>query len=106
MKELEQRWVSTSGKVPPVAVFVFTSDFFIFLLSARGSVNDAGITVIGELGLDPGLDHMLAMETIDKAKEQGATVSPTLMKNSTQESIEIKLPRQRWDLPLLLISSL
>ncbi|XP_029089230.1 alpha-aminoadipic semialdehyde synthase, mitochondrial isoform X2 [Monodon monoceros] len=38
------------------------------------SVEDAGITVIGELGLDPGLDHMLAMETIDKAKEVGATV--------------------------------
>uniref|UniRef100_A0A8C0WTP5 Alpha-aminoadipic semialdehyde synthase, mitochondrial n=1 Tax=Castor canadensis TaxID=51338 RepID=A0A8C0WTP5_CASCN len=38
------------------------------------SVEDAGITVIGELGLDPGLDHMLAMETIDKAKEEGATI--------------------------------
>ncbi|XP_071468915.1 alpha-aminoadipic semialdehyde synthase, mitochondrial isoform X2 [Marmota flaviventris] len=38
------------------------------------SVEDAGITVIGELGLDPGLDHMLAMETIDKAKEVGATI--------------------------------
>uniref|UniRef100_A0A8C6GZT9 Saccharopine dehydrogenase (NAD(+), L-glutamate-forming) n=1 Tax=Mus spicilegus TaxID=10103 RepID=A0A8C6GZT9_MUSSI len=38
------------------------------------SVDDAGITVIGELGLDPGLDHMLAMETIDTAKELGATV--------------------------------
>ncbi|XP_027430142.1 alpha-aminoadipic semialdehyde synthase, mitochondrial isoform X2 [Zalophus californianus] len=38
------------------------------------SVEDAGITVIGELGLDPGLDHMLAMETIDKAREVGATV--------------------------------
>ncbi|XP_017369381.2 alpha-aminoadipic semialdehyde synthase, mitochondrial, partial [Cebus imitator] len=38
------------------------------------SVEDAGITVIAELGLDPGLDHMLAMETIDKAKEVGATI--------------------------------
>ncbi|XP_054419890.1 alpha-aminoadipic semialdehyde synthase, mitochondrial isoform X3 [Pteronotus mesoamericanus] len=38
------------------------------------SVEDAGITLIGELGLDPGLDHMLAMETIDKAKEVGATI--------------------------------
>nr|XP_020822023.1 alpha-aminoadipic semialdehyde synthase, mitochondrial isoform X2 [Phascolarctos cinereus] len=38
------------------------------------SVDDAGITIIGELGLDPGLDHMLAMETIDKAKEVGATI--------------------------------
>ncbi|XP_051007819.1 alpha-aminoadipic semialdehyde synthase, mitochondrial isoform X2 [Acomys russatus] len=38
------------------------------------SVEDAGIAVIGELGLDPGLDHMLAMDTIDKAKELGATI--------------------------------
>lgn len=45
------------------------------LFGSLGRVQDAGITVIGELGLDPGLDHMLAMETIDKAKEMGATVS-------------------------------
>ncbi|XP_010579607.1 PREDICTED: alpha-aminoadipic semialdehyde synthase, mitochondrial isoform X2 [Haliaeetus leucocephalus] len=38
------------------------------------SVEAAGITVISEMGLDPGLDHMLAMECIDKAKEVGATV--------------------------------
>ena len=50
---------------------------FLLSTSTSFSVEDAGITVIGELGLDPGLDHMLAMETIDKAKEVGATVSPT-----------------------------
>ncbi|PKK30003.1 aminoadipate-semialdehyde synthase, transcript variant X5 [Columba livia] len=38
------------------------------------SIEAAGITVISEMGLDPGLDHMLAMECIDKAKEVGATV--------------------------------
>ncbi|NWU72055.1 AASS protein, partial [Pterocles burchelli] len=38
------------------------------------SAETAGITVISEMGLDPGLDHMLAMECIDKAKEVGATV--------------------------------
>ncbi|NWX06711.1 AASS protein, partial [Caloenas nicobarica] len=38
------------------------------------SIESAGITVISEMGLDPGLDHMLAMECIDKAKEVGATV--------------------------------
>ncbi|NWU40612.1 AASS protein, partial [Hylia prasina] len=38
------------------------------------SAEAAGITVISEMGLDPGLDHMLAMECIDKAKEIGATV--------------------------------
>ncbi|XP_049627047.1 alpha-aminoadipic semialdehyde synthase, mitochondrial [Suncus etruscus] len=44
------------------------------LKELQKSVEEAGITVIGELGLDPGLDHMLAMETIDKAKEVGATI--------------------------------
>ncbi|KAH1185894.1 hypothetical protein KIL84_018643, partial [Mauremys mutica] len=38
------------------------------------SVEAAGITVISEIGLDPGLDHMLAMECIEKAKDVGATV--------------------------------
>ncbi|KFO28625.1 alpha-aminoadipic semialdehyde synthase, mitochondrial isoform X1 [Fukomys damarensis] len=38
------------------------------------SVEEAGITIIGELGLDPGLDHMLAMDTIDKARQVGAMV--------------------------------
>ncbi|KAM6137098.1 LOW QUALITY PROTEIN: alpha-aminoadipic semialdehyde synthase, mitochondrial [Pterocles gutturalis] len=38
------------------------------------SAEAAGITVISEMGLDPGLDHMLAMECIDKAKDVGATV--------------------------------
>uniref|UniRef100_A0A8D0GQF9 Alpha-aminoadipic semialdehyde synthase, mitochondrial n=1 Tax=Sphenodon punctatus TaxID=8508 RepID=A0A8D0GQF9_SPHPU len=38
------------------------------------SAEAAGITILGEIGLDPGLDHMLAMECIDKANEIGATV--------------------------------
>lgn len=64
-------------------LFLFSIQIFLPSLSTSFSVEDAGITVIGELGLDPGLDHMLAMETIDKAKEVGATVSPT----DTQRSI-------------------
>lgn len=69
-------------------------------------MDDAGITVIGELGLDPGLDHMLAMETIDKAKEVGATVSPVQCRIPLRKVLKVKLPQQRWDLPLLLISGL
>uniref|UniRef100_A0A8C5SN92 Aminoadipate-semialdehyde synthase n=1 Tax=Laticauda laticaudata TaxID=8630 RepID=A0A8C5SN92_LATLA len=38
------------------------------------SAEAAGIAIISEVGLDPGLDHMLAMECIDKAKEVGAEV--------------------------------
>lgn len=60
----------------------FSIRSFLLSLSTSFSVEDAGITVIGELGLDPGLDHMLAVETIDKAKEVGATVSPTDIQSS------------------------
>nr|XP_006011556.1 PREDICTED: alpha-aminoadipic semialdehyde synthase, mitochondrial isoform X1 [Latimeria chalumnae] len=38
------------------------------------SAEDAGITVVNEVGLDPGIDHMLAMECFDDAKEKGAKV--------------------------------
>lgn len=39
------------------------------------SVEEAGITIVNEMGLDPGIDHMLAMECIDQAKADGCTVS-------------------------------
>jgi alpha-aminoadipic semialdehyde synthase len=35
----------------------------------------AGITVMNEAGLDPGIDHMLAMECIDKIHSYGGKVS-------------------------------
>lgn len=38
------------------------------------SAEDAGITVLNEIGLDPGIDHMVAMECFDKAKAQGNTI--------------------------------
>lgn len=31
---------------------------------------DAGITILGEMGLDPGIDHMMAMKMIDEAHMQ------------------------------------
>uniref|UniRef100_A0A672H4U3 Uncharacterized protein n=1 Tax=Salarias fasciatus TaxID=181472 RepID=A0A672H4U3_SALFA len=40
----------------------------------RSSVEEAGITIVNEMGLDPGIDHMLAMECIDQAKADGCTV--------------------------------
>ncbi len=33
-----------------------------------------GLLFVGELGLDPGLDHMSALETIHRLKEQGAEI--------------------------------
>uniref|UniRef100_A0A7N8XBJ6 Alpha-aminoadipic semialdehyde synthase, mitochondrial n=1 Tax=Mastacembelus armatus TaxID=205130 RepID=A0A7N8XBJ6_9TELE len=40
----------------------------------QGSAEEAGITIVNETGLDPGIDHMLAMECIDRAKADGCTV--------------------------------
>ncbi|XP_036962004.1 alpha-aminoadipic semialdehyde synthase, mitochondrial [Acanthopagrus latus] len=40
----------------------------------HSSVEEAGITIVNEMGLDPGIDHMLAMECIDQAKADGCTV--------------------------------
>jgi saccharopine dehydrogenase-like NADP-dependent oxidoreductase len=38
---------------------------------------DAGVLLLCECGLDPGIDHMLAMEIIDKVKAKGGKVSVT-----------------------------
>lgn len=43
------------------------------LLSGRAE--EAGITIVNEMGLDPGIDHMLAMECVDQARADGCTVS-------------------------------
>uniref|UniRef100_A0AAV2KPY1 Alpha-aminoadipic semialdehyde synthase, mitochondrial n=1 Tax=Knipowitschia caucasica TaxID=637954 RepID=A0AAV2KPY1_KNICA len=40
----------------------------------ESSALEAGITIVNEMGLDPGIDHMLAMECIDQAKVDGCTV--------------------------------
>lgn len=40
----------------------------------QSSVEEAGITIVNEMGLDPGIDHMLAMECMDQARADGCTV--------------------------------
>jgi saccharopine dehydrogenase-like NADP-dependent oxidoreductase len=37
-------------------------------------VNDAGVLFLCEMGLDPGIDHMSAMELITRLKEDGCTI--------------------------------
>ncbi len=34
---------------------------------------EAGITILNELGLDPGIDHLLAMQVFDDIKAAGHT---------------------------------
>ncbi|XP_066580132.1 alpha-aminoadipic semialdehyde synthase, mitochondrial [Amia ocellicauda] len=38
------------------------------------SAEEAGITIVNEMGLDPGIDHMLAMDCINQAVADGGTV--------------------------------
>jgi len=49
-----------------------------YVLPAMKELNErakeAGITIIQEVGLDPGIDHLLAMECIDAIKEEGGKV--------------------------------
>lgn len=47
--------------------------FKIFKLFKFRAV-EAGITVINEVGLDPGIDHLLAMECIDQIHEEGGKI--------------------------------
>lgn len=39
-------------------------------------VKEAGIVVMNEIGLDPGIDHLYAVKTIDDVHKAGGKVSP------------------------------
>ncbi|XP_068758907.1 alpha-aminoadipic semialdehyde synthase, mitochondrial-like [Montipora capricornis] len=38
------------------------------------SAVDAGVAIVNEVGLDPGIDHLLAMECFDDSKDEGAVI--------------------------------
>lgn len=42
--------------------------------SLRGEIERAGITVMNECGLDPGIDHMSAMEVIEEVHSKGGKI--------------------------------
>lgn len=47
---------------------------WFFMTAYFASAEEAGITIVNEMGLDPGIDHMLAMKCIHQAKVDGCTV--------------------------------
>lgn len=55
----------------------------------------AGITLINEVGVDPGIDHMSAMKVIDKIKEKGGEI--TLFKSSTGGLVAPKYDNNPWN---------
>ncbi|KAL9268662.1 Alpha-aminoadipic semialdehyde synthase-like protein [Drosera capensis] len=44
------------------------------LLKLDENAKSAGVTILGEMGLDPGIDHMMAMKMINQAHSQGGKV--------------------------------
>lgn len=53
-----------------IALFMCYFNYYIYLSSAV----DAGIMILNEIGLDPGIDHMLAVECFDEVREEGGKV--------------------------------
>lgn len=43
--------------------------------SLEKDINEAGLLFIGEMGLDPGIDHMSAMQIIDTIKAEGGKIT-------------------------------
>lgn len=54
--------------------FVSASYLSEAMLKLHDEAKEKGLVFINELGLDPGLDHMTAMEMIDEAKRNGYTI--------------------------------
>ena len=42
--------------------------------SLEPAIKEAGLLFIGEMGLDPGIDHMSAMQIIEEIKEKGGSI--------------------------------
>ena len=49
-----------------------------FVQELDGLAKEAGVTLFNEIGLDPGIDHMLAMQCIDEVHDKGGKVNCTL----------------------------
>jgi saccharopine dehydrogenase-like NADP-dependent oxidoreductase len=43
--------------------------------SLKDEIDQSGIVILNEVGLDPGIDHMSAMQVIDRLKNQGAKMT-------------------------------
>ena len=56
---------------------VTTSYISPAMQSLDTSAQQAGVTILNEIGLDPGIDHHTAMHTIDSVAEQGGKVNYT-----------------------------
>ncbi|MCB0804408.1 MAG: saccharopine dehydrogenase NADP-binding domain-containing protein [Bacteroidales bacterium] len=61
----------------------------------HNEAKDSGILLLNELGLDPGIDHMSAMQVIDRVKEQGGELFS--FKSSTGGLVAPKYDNNPWN---------
>jgi saccharopine dehydrogenase (NADP+, L-glutamate forming) len=45
------------------------------MMALDQEAKDAGITVFNEIGLDPGIDHLYAVKTIDEVHKEGGKIT-------------------------------
>lgn len=57
---------------------VTTSYISAAMLELEQEVKEAGITVMNEIGLDPGIDHLYAVKTVDEVHNAGGKVTSFL----------------------------
>lgn len=48
------------------------------MLELETEIQEAGITVLNEIGLDPGIDHLYAIKTIDEVHKEGGKIKSFL----------------------------
>lgn len=48
------------------------------MMELDGAAKEAGITVMNEIGLDPGIDHLYAVKTIDEVHKAGGKITSFL----------------------------
>jgi saccharopine dehydrogenase-like NADP-dependent oxidoreductase len=60
------------AKRKPLVTTSYVSDA---MRALDGAARDAGIVLLNEVGLDPGIDHMSAMSIIDRVKAEGGRVA-------------------------------
>lgn len=58
--------------------------FNLLLFSTFYRAEAAGITIFQEIGLDPGIDHLLAMNCFDSVAESGGKVCLYITNNYVQ----------------------
>lgn len=67
---------------------------------------EAGITVLNEVGVDPGVDHLYAVKTIDEVHEKGGKVFASIISKLLQTSRTFLTTSRFWSSTRIVADSL